>query len=198
MTTDLATIPGFFSVQPAKYALVDALSYRLWLVDSTSNYLNMIKDAFVSKKKFVVVELSKNNKETEKIDNGTVLQWSFIKQYGIDYFLGKDWIGGFPRIIRENAWPLQDQGIASESDIDLISQLFLYYKILVNLHSVGVVQNIGLKEILRELAEHNSKGLTLDDMHVNLSNLADSLYSRRFGTEASAIFHCLPAHLKYD
>jgi hypothetical protein len=203
MTADFTSIPGFFIGSSAKYALVDARSYRIWLVDNTSSYLMMLRDGFLSKRQFVVVELSKNNIESTNINNAQALHWAFSKEPGIDRFPGKEWMIGFPRIAKDDSWPMVEQSTVSANDLDLLGQLFLYRKLLFSLHTVNlgpnkVVQPAQLKEIIKEIAEYTSKGITLEDMHNNLYELADSLYSRFVGMEAACIFQCLPEHMKYE
>lgn len=193
MITDITSIQGFFYGLPAKYALVDTLSYRLWLVDSTPDYLFKIKNAFVSKRNFVVVELSDDKSVDNKVDNSVILNWKFIKQYGIDYFPGKDSLVGFSNIVRDSFWEISDTAPVTDADIDLLKQLFLYHKLL----SVRVLIDDDTS-FLTEINDYISRGITISDMNINIFNLASDYYSRLSADNARHLFSVLPSGMKYE
>jgi len=193
MITDITSIQGFFYGLPAEYALVDALSYRIWMVDTIPNNLIKIKDAFVSKRNFVVVELSDDKSVDNKVDNSVILNWKFIKQYGVDYFLGKDSLDGFPNIVNDDAWAVIDNVTFTDLDLDLYKQLFLYRDIVVRYENPESNQCF-----FDDINDYISRGLTITDMHNNLFDLASYLYAQQSPGEARHLFAILPPHMKYD
>jgi hypothetical protein len=191
MIIDITSTPGFFYGLPSTYALVDALTYRLWLVDSTPDYLFKIKNAFVSKRNFVVVELSKDKIVDNKVDNSVIINWQFAKQYGIDYFPGKDSLNGFSDIVSDNSWEMIDTALASNTDIDLLKQLFLYHKLLVCVKLDDI-------DFLTKINDYVSRGLTISDMNNNIFDLANDCYSGLSADNARHLFSALPPGMKYE
>ena len=163
------------------------------MVDTIPNNLIKLKDAFVSKRNFVVVKLAADKTESNTIDNSVALQWAFVKQPKLDYFLGKDSLDGFPNIVNDDAWAVIDNVTFTDLDLDLYKQLFLYRDIVVRYENPESNQCF-----FDDINDYISRGLTITDMHNNLFDLASYLYAQQSPGEARHLFAILPPHMKYD
>lgn len=216
MIPEIVNTKGFFYGTPSIYALVDALSYRIYLVNSEPKHLSLIKSVFVSKRNLAIVKIPEKYHTDDVIDNSVAVGWKIVKVPGYDFFPGKmhfcpTEILQFPSEVSlqksqkmyAQRYDLSEENMAHfhleeavyiESDLDFVKQCLMFSGIIQQLNETWAELSSADKNAIKQAF---SRSLTVDDLNVNLAKLAAQYYREDNMAIGHSLYAVVPRSLRY-
>lgn len=214
MINELVNSSGFFYGRFPNYALVDTLSYKIYLVDKELEPLLQVKQIFSAKRNLTVIELPEQYQGTELVDNSVSIQWQVRIVPGIRFFPDS----GFyhpedeaevpdralrmlthnkeytPAISNPDKFVLEQTSF-DDADIEIVKQMFMLHK----------VSEFGNNELKIKISKDEMKlirrefdiSLTVSDLEKNLARLAGELYANNNMLVGRILYHAVPRHYRY-
>lgn len=214
MINELVNSTGFFYGRFPRYALVDTVSYKIYLVDTTVETLSLVKQIFSSKRNLTVIELPEQYQGTELVDNSVSIWWQIKIIPGIRFFPDSGFFlpnkdtevpGRVVDILSHNKEyttsvknPDQfvlEQTEFNDADIDIVKQMFMLCRIIDHGNTRYRVEiNKDEMNLIRRVFDIS---LTIDALEENLAELASEMYASNNMLIGRMLYNSVPRHYRY-